>query len=747
MPFNHPALFWIWTIPTLGVVALPVLIHLINMLRQRRVEWAAMEFLRLSQKKNRTWILLKQLLLLLVRMIAVATVVLIVAQPLLRNQWGSLLGSTTTHHILLLDDSFSMSDHWADTSALGEAKKVIRRLGANAAEQAEAQAFTLLRFSRAGRIDRGTQPDLLKEPLNRSNFAQRLDDVLTKIEASQTAAGPIEALKAIGQLLGEGGSERRIVYLISDFRSRDWDDPTDARKLLAELSEAGAEIHLVNCVEQARPNLAIAALAPAEGIQAAGVPFFMEVSVQNFGKTPAKDVPLLLEEDGRSRPAVTIARIPPERTVKERFLVDFLTAGEHQITARLESDAVAADNVRYSTIHLPGDVPVLLVDGDPDAAAARYLSVASAPGGPVRTGIRPQIETSRYLSLRSLDEFQAINLCNLGRLDKSAIDAVERFAAAGGGVAVFLGERDRGEIVGINAQWCRDGEGFFPVPLRGPAELLVDRLERAPDIDAEDHFIFRVFADPLSNFLSAVVVQNYFAVPDGWQPKSDSTTQVIARLRNGAPLVVERSFGKGRVVAFLTTAAPLWNNWARNPSFVVVVQDLQAYLARRPAADMPRQVGTPLKLKLDAAQYQPAVRFANPGDEAAAVTINATPAPGGSLAVALPETDRAGYYEARLTRSDGSAEVRRYALNVDAEEGNLDAVSGAQLAARLEGVKYQYEQAAAFQYTAGEFAGYDLSQTLLYVLVGLLICEQILAFSASYHPPRRQPAAAAGGAP
>ena len=34
------------------------------------------------------------------------------------------------------------------------------------------------------------------------------------------------------------------------------------------------------------------------------------------------------------------------------------------------------------------------------------------------------------------------------------------------------------------------------------------------------------------------------------------------------PLVVERRFGKGRVVAFLTTAAPTWNNWARvNPSF------------------------------------------------------------------------------------------------------------------------------------------------------------------------------------
>ena len=58
--FVHTALLW-----GLPVVGVPVLIHLINMLRHRRVRWAAMEFLLRSHKKNRTWVTLKQLLLLL----------------------------------------------------------------------------------------------------------------------------------------------------------------------------------------------------------------------------------------------------------------------------------------------------------------------------------------------------------------------------------------------------------------------------------------------------------------------------------------------------------------------------------------------------------------------------------------------------------------------------------------------------------------------------------------------------------
>ena len=59
--------------------------------------------------------------------------------------------------------------------------------------------------------------------------------------------------------------------------------------------------------------------------------------------------------------------------------------------------------------------------------------------------------------------------------------------------------------------------------------------------------------------------------------------QIIARLRNGAPFAVEREFGAGRVVAMLSTAAPQWNNWGRNPSFVVAVLEMQAHLDRRGA--------------------------------------------------------------------------------------------------------------------------------------------------------------------
>ncbi len=93
-----------------GLIALPIAIHLINLMRHRKVQWAAMEFLLASQKRNRTWVMLKQLLLLLLRVAAIAGAVLLVTQPIVQNKLGGLFGGSKLHHIVLLDDSFSMSD-------------------------------------------------------------------------------------------------------------------------------------------------------------------------------------------------------------------------------------------------------------------------------------------------------------------------------------------------------------------------------------------------------------------------------------------------------------------------------------------------------------------------------------------------------------------------------------------------------------------------------------------------------------
>ncbi len=736
--FVHYPLLW-----GLLLVGVPVLIHWINMLRQKRVPWAAMEFLLASQKKHRTWIVFQQLLLLLLRMAAIAAVVLMLAQPVLQSGWGAWLGGVRTHHIVLLDDSFSMSERWDDTSAFDQAKTVTGRLVESLAREGD-HTFTLQRFSQAGRPVRGTQPDFLEERVD-STFPDRLKTRLADLRPSQTAVGPLAAMEAVAHLLGQGEGERRIVYLVSDFRVRQWDDPGPLRKMLLDWTAAGVEVRLVQCVQGSRPNLAVRDLRPGPGTRAAGVPLFMEVTVENFGDTPVENVPVLIEADGQAQPALSIPRIPPRQAVKERFPVRFATAGEHRISVRLEADAVQDDNFRWAVIDVPAHVPVLLIDGDPEALDARYLSAVFAPGGPANTGISPRIETPRYLTLHPLEPFQAVYLLNVDRLDRSALAALEQYVAAGGGVGIFLGERSSSQV--LNDEWHRQGQGLFPLPVEKPVDLPVDYLQRIPDLQLTDHPIFQVFAGARNSFLTSVIVRRYFSVPKDWRPGAEADVAVIARLRNGAPLVVERRFGRGRVVAFLTTAAPTWNNWARdNPSFVVAMLELQAYLTARPTAETPRLVGQPLELSLDAARYEPQVRFITPREDLSPTTVEeAEAAANGQLRATLVNTDVSGIYEARLVRNDGREEVRGFAVNVDPAEGDLRVLDYPELASRLDGVPHQFQLASRYEYAEGEQGGYNLGTALLCFVAVLLVAEQLLAYAASYHPPSWQRAEVLGG--
>ena len=86
----------------------------------------------------------------------------------------------------------------------------------------------------------------------------------------------------------------------------------------------------------------------------------------------------------------------------------------------------------------------------------------------------------------------------------------------------------------------------------------------------------------------------------------------------------------------------------------------------------------------------------------------------------------------------GSTETHRFAYNVNPEEGNLKMVTGPDLESRLTGVKYRFHHAADAFFDADDPDQANFGRTILFVLIALLIGEQLLAYAISYHPPARE---------
>lgn len=763
MSFLFPTLLTIG----LPLVAVPILIHLINLRRQQKIRWAAMQFLLESQRRNRRWVLLKQLLLLATRMGIIAVLVLMLAHLVMRNEWLSLLGRGTTHHLVLLDDSYSMSDRWNETTALNEGKRAVQGIVDQASQQSDTQLVTLLRFSEAAKLSAGAQPKIFAEQINDS-FRSKLESLLAGLVPSETDVGPADALKALPRLPLSDGDQTLIVYLVSDFRARQFTSATEIRKLLADMKEKEkvSQIHLIKCVHETRPNLEIKSLEPISGVRAAGVEMWMNITVANYGDTPARSITVQLEQDGDALPALVLDDIPPRDEISHKFRVQFAGVGAHWLAATLPADAVNVDNRRYYACDLPAALPVLIVDGSADGRGGHQLSLALAPGGNTRTGWQPHVEPAKFLAdPERLKEQAAVCLLDVPQLADDELANLEAYVRAGGGVAFFLGANTNRTL--YNDRLFKNGEGLFPAPLKLPTQLLDREGESTPDVEVTQHPLFQILAGRRNGFLPLIMVDYFYALEDGWQPPADGNVHVLARLRNNQPLVVEKKFGEGRVVAQLTKLSsgdtPLgrWTNWSLNPVFPVLANELASYLAVGHDRDPLLNIGDNLVVTTPEGKYESRFRFLLPSkpttnksssapsaDGAVAsvtmtsrpeVTVEATSAHN-ALTAKLENVSESGIYEVQLQPLTGTMERRDYAVNVPTGEGDLALTSAPDLTRQLAGVDYQLHDAADMALDSQQLAGFQMGDALLGALVLMLIGEQLLAYMASYHiQPLRSP--------
>jgi hypothetical protein len=406
---------------------------------------------------------------------------------------------------------------------------------------------------------------------------------------------------------------------------------------------------------------------------------------------------------------------------------------------------VEVDNRRYFACELPAAQPVLVLDGSKDGRGGHELALALAPGGNTRTGWQPHIEPPSFLvDAERLAEQAAICLLDVPRLADDELAALESYVQTGGGVAFFVGP-DTDRSFYNNRLW-RNGEGLFPAPLKLPTQLL-DRLDdQSPDLDVTNHQLFRALAGRRNGFLPLVLINYYYAVGDDW-PAAQGTGQVIARLRNNEPLVVEKRFGEGRVVAQLTKLSsadtPLgkWTNWSLNPVFPVLANELVSYLAAKRQEDPLHEVGDDLVVSVDQRKYETAVRFRIPGQPAssggrqwAEVPVNATSS-GDRMSARLEDVATSGIYQAELQPLEGNQKNRKIAVNVPNGEGDLAIVQRDELTRQLAGTNYVLHDAADMTLDAQQLAGFQMGDALLGAIVVFLLIEQVLAYMASFHGP------------
>lgn len=742
--FVNPA----FVLPGLLLIASPIIIHLLNRMRFRRVRFAAMEFLLQSQKRNRRRVLIEQLLLLLMRMAIVLLLMLLIARLVLNPDQLAILTGDKAHHLVLIDDSGSMQDLQTEGTAYDEAIAVVRKLVAEGTRRPNTQKLSLLFLSQ---LD---DPVVREEDVN-TQLLTKLETELENRRCTHQALNLNAGLERGGKLLAAQQASMKYLHVVSDFRQQDWEEQTAIAGTIRTLDESGVNVNLVRTVGNRHDNLGITELTGSVQVAAEGVPLRLRVGVRNFGIELAKDVRVsIFVDDQRLPTSITFEEIEAGKEVFGEKDLAF-SAGKHSVRMELETDSLLADNARYLALDVARANPVLIIDGDLSGDEGLYIADALA-ADPDLTGYEPLVENVDFLSRQPLDRYQCIYMVNVAEVPPNALAPLTEYVANGGGLAWFLGPEVNAAF--YNSILYNDGNGLFPIPLdTSPSPLSEDDVVTpGPDLkfgEGAIHPVFTVFAGEANSWIDKVRIEQFHPPAGNWERDDNRRAdgvKTIASLRSNDPLFLEHRFGEagGRIITCLTTAGPAWHNWPQlPPCFVPTHLELERYIAREDRNLKYREVGEPIALKLDPVNFVERVDITSPGGEP--IVVQATrdesaeqdgdePAEASDsnlLQVMFRETDRPGVYRVKTYDQNQQPSETWYAYNSPNEESDLSLMTSAALRSRIgEEVRVQIQEPGQVDWLEGKDVGQEVRDFLLYGLIVILILEQLLSYRLSYHP-------------
>ncbi len=745
--FLHPSL----AAAAAASAAIPILVHLINRRRYRRVPWAAMSFLFAAHRQSVRRMKLQQWLLLACRTILIVLIGLAIARPYIPSSGGSIFSASPSHRIIIIDDSLSMRASVDGQTRFSKAFRAVEELVDSFPVGDGVSVITVAAPARA--------------VIRQASYDRRaVREALAAVAPSFRSVDIPGAVELATNVLQDSDApfDNRSVYWISDFPKHVWIgeshssamlEPTRAfvaLKQLLDVLPAKAEnmnlLHVADAGDGSGQNVAITGLQAESSFVAMNLPVRLVATVTNFGESTIASLALELRKDGEIVRREPVGALAPGRSQVVLSSVEFSRAGSHRIEARLVSldgDALAEDDARFFSIQVHEKVPVLLVDGRPGptrlTGQAGFIATALSPETSAqgrwdigsqenqrqdRSPLRAKIISAAELSGEALFGFDVIALCNVQRLDEATWHQLERYVSRGGGIAVFFGDQIQAEH--YNRYGFADGAGLLPGQIG-------DVITKSIDVD--DLVTLRL-SDPVHPLVSELKNQPdsglFLARIDKyWDFKTSSTgVDVPLQFTTGDPAIVLSSHGSGRVAVFTSSANMDWNNLPSKGDYVSLMANLMAYLS--PADGLGRNilVGRNIHEPLTPAESSMQAHVLTPeGDKREGEMIVEQ----GAVAFSFGPIEKPGHYQVSI-----GAKVKAFSANVEPNESHLQASDMSVLASRFDR-PVRLISAADTSSVSMRAASVELASTAFYLAGVLLLCELGLAmlFGRTRTAPRR----------
>jgi hypothetical protein len=391
----------------LFAVALPVLIHLFNKQKKRKVQFSSIRFLKILEKQKLKKVRIYEILLIVIRSLILLFLIFAFARPTLTSQSLFKERNARSTAVVLLDDNINMRRYDQKGNRFNRAKSVLYRLLKQFNDQD--QIFI---------IQTSNPQTVLKSPVE-----------LEKLSAKYSFGGWDFSFRQARQVIEENPNFNKEIYVISDFQYRD----PGFSDFFSSFSDA--RIFLLNVGDQPVNNAGIDTMIISNQIFEPNLPVKLEIRLRRSPESELTDTEMHLFVDGQRVFHQNINFSGQDEQVTH---VSFLPRHTGIITgyAEISDDDLLADNKYYFTLLIPEEINLLFVDDSPSPFINAALKSLSE-----NTNIIFMMENYSTWARQSFQQYDLIWLANLPVIPRQISQRLVNFLESGRSVIIMPGSR------------------------------------------------------------------------------------------------------------------------------------------------------------------------------------------------------------------------------------------------------------------------------------------------------------------
>ncbi|MCK5846792.1 MAG: BatA domain-containing protein [Bacteroidales bacterium] len=445
MQFYNPNILY-----GLIAVAIPLIIHLFNFKRFRKVYFTNVAFLKNIQQQSKRHSQWRHIFVMILRMFFIVAIVIAFAGPYFPSKDKAKITSDISFVNVFLDNSFSMEARGTEGSLFEQGRLIAREIATNYKPSDKFRLLTNNKYS------------FSRNYVSRESFLNQLDNVIVEKSSLDFNRIPNGIIKM------DEASKYQELFIISDFQKKQTSFTTWENDSLLEVS-------LIPLFSVDKGNVFVDSVWIDEPLLQEGQRIVVNIDIQNQSSKVIEDLAVSLYVASKKK-AVLTTNIDAFASSKESFNIKLDSIGHYDARIKIDDYPVIYDDNFYFSYSVQKALDVLCISSKYANKDLHILLESDS-------SFNATIVSEESINYSNFSNYSTIILNSLSEYPSGLLAGLKMFALQGKNVIIIPSSNNSLEV--INPVYS-----YFGLPIASRVDSTMHKMQNIDIESSEFNDIF-----------------------------------------------------------------------------------------------------------------------------------------------------------------------------------------------------------------------------------------------------------------